>query len=133
MGALEDLVDAWRERHVPIASALQIDADLDTLAVTTRVTRYRTVQECLTNVAMLTLLAGHVQIAVAAAANTLTEERSITLTVEDDGRAPKYTRTYGFGLVGMRERVRALGGLMRFERTSEGHFACGSCSPTSGR
>ncbi|WP_198942848.1 sensor histidine kinase [Actinophytocola xanthii] len=67
-------------------------------------TVYRVVQESLTNVVRHAPHAGSVTISVTQ------DERAVTVEVLDDGRPARHTTRAGFGLVGMGERVEALGG-----------------------
>ncbi|WP_030208346.1 sensor histidine kinase [Streptomyces sp. NRRL S-87] len=75
-------------------------------------TAYRIVQESLTNIA---------RHAAAATASVRIDYRpdSLAIRVDDDGRAtPDTVPTPGLGLLGMRERVTALGGRLRAEPRS---------------
>lgn len=77
-----------------------VTADLDEAR---RTCLYRLVQEALTNCARHAQ-ARHVRVHLAA------EESRLALTVEDDGVGFDVARRRGFGLIGMEERVRELGG-----------------------
>ncbi|MFF8598185.1 sensor histidine kinase [Streptomyces sp. NPDC015232] len=80
-------------------------------------TVYRIVQESLTNVARHAG-ARTVSVRVACRAD------AVSVRVEDDGRArPDRAPAPGLGLLGMRERVTALGGRLRAEPRAEGGFA----------
>jgi signal transduction histidine kinase len=77
---------------------------------------FRIVQESLTNIA---------RHAAAATASVRIDFRSesLVIRVDDDGKATPNTPTVpGVGLLGMRERVTALGGRLRAEPRSEGGF-----------
>ncbi|MBB5959824.1 signal transduction histidine kinase [Saccharothrix tamanrassetensis] len=79
-------------------------------------TAYRIVQESLTNIA---------RHAAAATASVRIDYRpdALAIRVDDDGKAtPGTAATPGVGLLGMRERVAALGGRLRAEPRSEGGF-----------
>ena len=79
-------------------------------------TAYRIVQESLTNIA---------RHAAAATASVRIDYRpdALVIRVDDDGRAtPDTAPVPGVGLLGMRERVTALGGHLRAEPRSEGGF-----------
>ncbi|WP_318217259.1 sensor histidine kinase [Streptomyces sp. SCL15-6] len=79
-------------------------------------TAYRIVQESLTNVA---------RHAAAATASIRIDYRpdALAIRVDDDGRAePGSTPVAGVGLLGMRERVAALGGRLLAEPRDEGGF-----------
>jgi signal transduction histidine kinase len=69
-------------------------------------TVYRVVQESLTNVVRHAPHAESVTVSVAA------DERAVTVEVVDDGRPGRYSPRVGYGLVGMCERVQALGGTL---------------------
>ncbi|MFE6159506.1 sensor histidine kinase [Streptomyces sp. NPDC056486] len=79
-------------------------------------TAYRVVQEALTNI---------VRHACAATVSVRIDYRatSLTVQVDDDGRAtPDTVPTPGLGLLGMRERVTALGGLLHAQPRSDRGF-----------
>lgn len=79
-------------------------------------TAYRIVQESLTNIA---------RHAAAATASILIDYRpdALAIRVDDDGKAtPDTIVKPGVGLLGMRERVAALGGRLRAEPRGEGGF-----------
>jgi signal transduction histidine kinase len=106
--ALEHLVDSWRARHAQSTITLAIEGDIDHLAENENITCYRLVQEALTNVAKHAA-ASEVGIAVSGAGRVM-------LTVRDNGvGAAKIEPASGLGLVGMRERVEALGGEISFD------------------
>jgi signal transduction histidine kinase len=79
-------------------------------------TAYRIVQEALTNV---TRHAGP----AAASIHVGYQPHALTVRVDDDGAGPpQQPATAGFGLIGMRERVTSLGGLMHAEPRTGGGF-----------
>ncbi|WP_067436571.1 sensor histidine kinase [Nocardioides jensenii] len=78
-------------------------------------TAYRVVQEALTNA---TRHAGSAHVAV----EVTYDERCLTVRVEDDGVGSRKPPVPGYGLVGMRERVTALGGRLRAEPGRERGF-----------
>jgi signal transduction histidine kinase len=82
-----------------------VTADLDEAH---RTCLYRLVQEALTNCARHAQ-ARHVRVQLTA------EESRLALTVEDDGVGFDVARRRGFGLIGMEERVRELGGRLTVE------------------
>jgi len=106
--AVEYCVNDWRARLPGVAIDLSIAGDLRELEETKRLALYRLVQESLTNIAR------HSQASLV----TIRIERSafggVMVTIRDNGRgmdleAPRA----GLGLVGMRERVAALGGRLK--------------------
>lgn len=70
-------------------------------------TVYRVVQESLTNVAR------HAPRARSVAVTIADDGPAVTVEVTDDGPTPAQHQRRGYGLVGMRERVEALGGTLR--------------------
>ncbi|MEU6528721.1 sensor histidine kinase [Streptomyces sp. NPDC046928] len=89
-------------------------------------TAYRIVQESLTNVT---------RHASATTASVLIDYRpdGLRVLVDDDGKATVHTPpTPGWGLLGMRERVSALGGRLRAEPRSAGGFTVQAELPTDG-
>jgi signal transduction histidine kinase len=84
-------------------------------------TAYRIVQEALTNVSKhATTRSAHVRLRYA--------YDRLTVTVTDDGASavpaavPAPTPGHGFGLIGMRERARSVGGALRAGHRVEGGF-----------
>ncbi|MDL5206262.1 sensor histidine kinase [Streptomyces sp. ALI-76-A] len=89
-------------------------------------TAYRIVQESLTNVA---------RHASATTASVLMNYRpdALAIRVDDDGKATPYPAPApGLGLLGMRERVTALGGRLRTGPRSAGGFTVQAELPTNG-
>jgi two-component system, NarL family, sensor histidine kinase UhpB len=106
--ALRHLVSEWGRRNSGIACSLEIRGELDGLGEELNISLYRIVQECLTNVTRHAR-ASTVGVRVEGTAPAAGELR---VSVRDDGvgmptGAGKRT---GLGLVGLRERVEALGG-----------------------
>ena len=77
---------------------------------------YRVVQEALTNVARH---AGE----ASAAVQVVYDASGLTVRVDDDGAGSGRPPVPGYGLVGMRERVTALGGRLRAEPRTGGGFS----------
>jgi signal transduction histidine kinase len=102
--ALEQLIDDWNGRHVDTFCAFAAEGDCAGLDDAVEISVYRIVQEALTNVARHAQ-AQRVEIALAH------RGESLALRIRDDGcgfdpaSAPR-----GLGLLGMQERVAALGG-----------------------
>ncbi|AVV47117.1 sensor histidine kinase [Streptomyces sp. ID05-04B] len=89
-------------------------------------TAYRIVQESLTNIA---------RHAAATTASVTIDYRpdALAVRVDDNGKASlNPTPTPGLGLLGMRERVTALGGRLRTEPRSAGGFTVQAELPTNG-
>jgi signal transduction histidine kinase len=111
---IPDLVE--RARATGLDATLTIDGQRHDMPAAVDRTAYRIVQESLTNVA---------RHAAAATASVRIDYRpdALAIRVDDDGKAtPATTHTPGVGLLGMRERVTALGGRLHAEPRSEGGF-----------
>jgi len=106
--AVRELVAAFQQRNPQILSTLRLPEGLDGLPPELATAAYRVVQECLTNIARHAQARRiDIEVGLGAAAPVA----SLRITVADDGKgfdvgAPQR----GFGLMGMRERVKVLDG-----------------------
>jgi signal transduction histidine kinase len=107
--AVQYSVDEWQRRHKEVQCRLSTEGDLDNLSEDVNITAYRFVQECLTNVARHAD-AKRVDVSLRCSDLAARESR-LEMVVEDNGRGvdPAVPRS-GLGLIGLRERVEALGG-----------------------
>jgi len=110
--ALTRMVDAWAERYPGIRWRKKIARNIDVpeplaLAI------YRAVQECLTNV-VRHAEATSVEVSLAQTAD------SVRVSVRDDGHGFSEDVRFGFGLLGMAERARGLGGRLEVSRPRGG-------------
>jgi two-component system sensor histidine kinase UhpB len=104
--ALENCANEWRSRLPATQIEMVCGADLDALAETRALVLFRLVQEALTNVARHSS-ATRVKIEISRAASA----PGIDISIADNGRgADLSAHRNGLGLIGMRERVAALGG-----------------------
>lgn len=110
-GALEALLRLWRESHPDVAIKTHISQVLGATGETADLTIYRVIQESLTNVFRH---AGATTVDVTIEpANSQQVGRSCALVrVRDNGRGLQFDHKLGFGLIGMRERILALGGTL---------------------
>ena len=111
---LRDTVATWRGRHPEMACELNFEGDLDGLGETVNITIYRIVQECLTNV-IRHAEATRADIAIAHLTDPALGD-VVRVSVSDDGKGlaqRNESEATRFGLMGMRERVQALGGEFR--------------------
>lgn len=110
--ALTDLVRIWQAKHPAVNWKVTID-DLERCHDDTlRVSVYRTVQECLTNI-IKHAGAGNARISV-----KIVEQAGnpgVRIIAEDDGKGFGEGEKMGLGLTGMRERADALGGWLTLE------------------
>ncbi|TDC51173.1 sensor histidine kinase, partial [Actinomadura sp. KC345] len=112
---IPDLVE--RARGTGLNTTLTIEGRRHHVPAAVDRTAYRIVQEALTNTA---------RHAAADTASIRIDYRpdALAIRVDDDGKAaPGPAPVPGAGLLGMRERVTALGGRMRAEPRSEGGFS----------
>jgi glucose-6-phosphate-specific signal transduction histidine kinase len=119
--AVQYSVEEWKRRHRGVECVLSIDDNLDGFSEEVNISVYRFVQECLTNIAR------HAN----ASRVTINLHRRVTsdgsteldITVVDDGRGVGAGGpASGLGLVGLRERIEALGGEFDIETPGEGGF-----------
>ncbi|GIJ11515.1 sensor histidine kinase [Micromonospora andamanensis] len=105
-----------RARMAGLDATLTIDGERPDVPVAVDRTAYRIVQESLTNIAR------HAS-ATTASVRIDYLPNTLAIRVDDDGDAvPGGATAPGVGLLGMRERVVALGGLLRAEARDEGGF-----------
>lgn len=112
--ALEHCVEGWRERLPQASFTLTVDGDFSGLADVLNITLYRLVQEGLTNVSKFARTS-RVEIYLVRTADDDCDEQTkrdeIVVTMTDDGPGIDLTKPRaGLGLIGMRERVEAIGG-----------------------
>lgn len=108
--ALEHCVESWRERLPQASFALTVEGDFDGLGDVLNITLYRLIQEGLTNVSKFARTA-RVEIYLVRAPGAAEHPGEIMVTMADDGPGVDLSNpSAGLGLIGMRERVEALGG-----------------------
>jgi signal transduction histidine kinase len=113
-----DLVPALveRTRSSGLSTTFEVHGDRRPLPPAVDQAAYRVVQEALTNV---TRHAGP----ATASVQVRYDSGGVTIRVEDDGDGARQPPVPGYGLIGMRERVTALGGRLRAEPRPSGGFA----------
>ncbi|MFD1702775.1 histidine kinase [Methylopila henanensis] len=120
--SLEQLVGTWNARTATAARRptfrLEVAGNLDDVPTQTALTIYRVAQEGLTNAARH----GAPQEVRIAVARSEKAAAAVTVTVEDDGGGDAHglESGAGHGLLGIRERVDALGGAFTAEATRRG-------------
>ncbi|ABE33519.1 histidine kinase family protein [Paraburkholderia xenovorans LB400] len=126
--ALEHCVDGWRERLPDASFSLTIEGDFTGLSDALTITLYRLVQEGLTNVSKFARTA-RVEVFMVRAPREARERQDgrlvdeIVVTMADDGPGADLDKPRGgLGLIGMRERVEALGGEFHVASRPEGGF-----------
>ncbi|MGO8917541.1 MAG: ATP-binding protein [Stellaceae bacterium] len=114
--AIATLIEFWRRRHPEIDYRLEIAPEAEGRGELIDTTIYRIVQECLSN-ALRHGRPSSVAIVLGYARGERGGSDALVLTVRDDGSGMSARPGAGYGLLGMGERVKALGG--RFEVASD--------------
>ena len=115
-GALRGLIANWRENNPEVGIRLENSAAALGLDQTTQLTVYRVVQEGLTN-AFRHAHASRISIAIHA-----TPPAVLVVEVSDNGSGLEGAVKPGFGLSGMRDRVKALGGTITMSNNPQAGF-----------
>jgi two-component system, NarL family, sensor histidine kinase UhpB len=117
--ALRELESAFRQRNPETTCSLKVDPDASELKGEIAIAIYRVVQEGLTNIARHAQ-ASHVSIEIAAAPMSSTGGPGVLrVRLLDNGNGfDPNTVSEGFGLLGMRERIKGLGGAVATESSS---------------
>jgi two-component system sensor histidine kinase UhpB len=111
--ALQDLIDTWNARAVDSFCRFEVQGVFDDLDEDQMIGIFRIVQEALTNV---TKHARAINVAVTLGRSSTGSGASILLGITDDGIGfSAGPRPVGLGLLGIRERVDSLGGLLAIE------------------
>ncbi|QIO32598.1 histidine kinase [Bradyrhizobium sp. 1(2017)] len=128
--ALESLWRLWRESHPEVAIETSISPALGTTGETADLTIYRIVQEALTNV-FRHAGATSVNVVIEPAGQQGRDGRVCArVRISDNGRGMEPGQKLGFGLVGMRERILALGGTLNVV-SGEGGLTVEALVPTA--
>ncbi|MBV8619903.1 MAG: methanol utilization protein MoxY [Curvibacter sp.] len=122
--ALQDLQGDWGLSHPEVAVSLQCEGPLEALDGAVCAASFRIVQEAVNN-ALRHARPRHVEVRLHS------DRHQLALQVEDDGqgRLEDLNRPGHFGIAGMRERVRSLGGRLDFRRSRHGGIALRACLP----
>jgi len=128
VAALQILVDHWRKAEPAVTLNLSISERVAELGDRASLMAYRFVQEALTN-AFRHSGAGHIDVTLAyhsaQSAREVTPLRDaalagLSIRIRDDGRGVANEAAPSMGLLGMRERVRALGGVVAMSEAPDG-------------
>jgi two-component system sensor histidine kinase UhpB len=104
LDALHVLMSNWQERHSEIDFHYRLSGDFLLLPETVQLTLYRVIQESLTNISR------HAQ-AKQVNVELIEQVTTIKLIISDDGCGFDLAESfYGFGLAGMKERIKGLNG-----------------------
>lgn len=126
--AIGSMVEFWRRRHPEIEYQVSVCPNCETLGDLADTTIYRIVQECLSNAVRHgnpTL----VTVSIHRARNQESGRDEVMVEVSDDGQGVRLSPGIGYGLLGMNERVRAMGGRLTFFNKPSGGFAVTAALP----
>lgn len=102
---LEDLLNHWADRQPGLAVTLHCDDAVDLLPTAMTIQLFRVVQECLTNIVR------HAEASEASVRLEIRDGKQLCLAIADNGQGCTLANLKaGFGLLGMRERIKSLGG-----------------------
>jgi len=124
--AVRELVGAWRARNPNVQCRLEMAPHAGAVDDATGIAAYRVVQEALTNV---TRHAGAGRVEVGVGLTDAPKGRTLNISVRDDGIGADSRPQPGYGLMGMRERVEALGGALSIETAPGRGFAVSATIP----
>ena len=126
--AIENLVAFWRRRRPDLYYEVEVCADCEEPGELVGTTICRVVQEALSN-AMRHADPATVTISVDRRHDLLEDRDEIRVVVADDGRGIPEPNRLGYGLVGVHERVSAVGGRLTFANRSDRGFAVTAILP----
>jgi signal transduction histidine kinase len=118
---IQDVTDAG------VIVDLEINGATTGLAVLLELTVYRVVQEALTNVIK------HAGKEAKAHVTIHISKDNVTVQIRDNGNAVNMSKSKGYGIVGMRERVELLGGSLTAAEHTAGGFEVRASLPTEAK
>lgn len=102
---LEDLLQHWSQRHPELVLTLNCPDKVDNLNPNITIQVFRVIQECLTNIIR------HASAGAAFVTLDIAADAFLNLEVSDNGQGCSLPDIKnGFGLLGIRERIKSLGG-----------------------
>ena len=122
--AVGGLVEFWRRRYPEIEYRTNIAPNCENLGDRVDTTVYRIVQECLSNA----VRHGQPRL-ITIAVDRDTQKGQMVVEVADDGSGVADEPSLGYGLIGMEERVKAMGGRLNFTNRAGGGFAVSAVLP----
>jgi two-component system, NarL family, sensor histidine kinase UhpB len=126
--AIGGLADFWRRRYPEIDFRVQVARDCEEFGDRIDTTIYRIVQECLSNALR------HAEprmIVISVDRNERSDE--VQVEVQDNGTGLSSMPEPGYGLIGMEERVKAIGGRLSFANLTDGGFTVRAVLPCTMR
>jgi len=121
--AIGNLIEFWRRRHSEIDFRIAVAPECESLRGIIDTTIYRVVQECLSN-AVRHANPGAIEVRIERSRDTdPAGPDEVTVAVTDDGPGLRGLSEPGFGLRGMGERIRAVGGRLTLRDRPGGGLA----------
>lgn len=117
--AIANMVEFWSRRHPDIDFQVTIAPDCDALGDLADKTVFRVVQECLSN-AVRHGKPTAVKISVSRTGDAETGRHDVVAEVADNGSGIGESAGLGYGLLGMNERVKAMGGRLTIANMPDG-------------
>ena len=107
--AIDNLIEFWRRRYPNIVYRLEFAPQTESFGELIDPTIYRVVQESLSNAVRHTRPT-IISVSVLLEQEDRNGQEAVTVMVADDGHGMAETSAVGYGLLGMSERVKAMGG-----------------------
>lgn len=126
--AIGSMVEFWQRRHPEIAYRVSVSPTCENLGELADTTIYRVVQEALSN-AVRHAKPARIAVSIDLVPDPDTGRDVTVVEVTDDGQGMREASGMGYGLLGMGERVRALGGELTFCNRPGGGFAVTALLP----
>ncbi len=128
--ALRSLIEFWRRRYPEIDYRICVSPYCENLGNLANTTIYRMVQECLSN-AVRHSKPGLITISVDHPCLQNGRGDEVIVEVADDGQGMREVPRKGYGLIGMEERIGAMGGRLIFSNRPAGGFIVSAALPYS--
>ncbi|MBI3512672.1 MAG: HAMP domain-containing protein [Proteobacteria bacterium] len=129
-GAVGSMVEFWQRRHPEIEYRVSVSPTCESLGDLADTTIYRVVQEALSN-AVRHGKPARIGVSIAPAPDHDPGHGGVIVEIIDDGQGKRESSGVGYGLLGMGERVRALGGHLTLSNRPGGGFAVTAVLPDS--
>ncbi|HUA52912.1 MAG TPA: histidine kinase [Candidatus Sulfotelmatobacter sp.] len=126
--SIGSMVEFWRRRHPEIEYRVSVSPDCQRLGELADTTIYRVVQEALSN-AVRHGRPTRIAVSIDRGLDPDTGRDATTVQIADDGEGMRESSSVGYGLLGMSERVRALGGRLTFGNRSADGFGVTAIVP----
>jgi two-component system, NarL family, sensor histidine kinase UhpB len=126
--AIQNLVAFWRRRRPEICYEIEIAAECEDIGDILGTTICRVVQEALSN-SVRHAEPDHISISIEPGRDAEKGGEQVIVLVCDDGRGTRESSRLGYGLIGLKERVGAVGGCLSVAARSAGGFSLTAVLP----